>query len=71
MNECTIPCPDCGTTEGRDYSQFLYWLDSQESIKDLLAWVKVSPCNACEVKRYETQKAQSQGGRPKGKRAES
>lgn len=58
--EC-IPCPKCGKTEGRDYSQFLYWLDSQESMERLLSWVKRSPCNACEVEKEKKKTSKRSG----------
>ncbi len=62
-----IPCPDCGTTENRDYSPFLNWLDGEESLQRLLTWVCQTPCYACQHKRHVEEKKAHSGGRPKKK----
>ena len=53
--DCRLPCPNCGTTDGRDYSIFLDWLATQEDMERLLTWVRTHPCNHCAVKRQKQQ----------------
>jgi hypothetical protein len=65
--DVVIPCQDCGTTDGRDYSLFLSWLDTPNDMERLLSWVKVTPCSQCQVVRRKNEKESSIGGRPKRK----
>ena len=63
--DIVIPCPDCGSTENRDYTPFLNWLDTTDDMDRLLSWVRVTPCYLCQAIRRK--KEAKQGGRPKKK----
>jgi hypothetical protein len=59
-----IPCPDCGSTEDRDYTFFrALFAEPQRDMPRLLAWVRTQPCGQCAGKRLEQEKRQHQGGR--------
>ena len=62
----SLPCPDCGSTKGRNYSLFRDWFaDPKLDMPRLLAWVRTRPCSDCAGKRLDQMMKQARGGRPR------